>query len=87
MMLSDYKIYHTKDASFTHFKLWVLKESYTAQNSLELKLPSRSSPIIYKKFYKELSPPKKRMDIKTDYVQLPANLSLWLVPGIPCRSC
>ena len=46
MMLSDYKIYHTKDASFTHFKLWVLKESYTAQNSLELKLPSRSSPII-----------------------------------------
>ena len=86
-MLSDCKIYHTKDASFTHFKLWVLKESYMAQNSLELKLPSRTSPSFDKKFYNELSPPEKGMDIKIDYVQLLANPSLWPVSGIPYPGC
>ena len=35
-----------------------------AQNSLESKLPSRSSPL------------KKGMDLKIDYVQLPVNPSL-----------
>ena len=35
-----------------------------AQNSLEAKLPSRSSPL------------KKGMDLKIDYVQLPVNPSL-----------
>ena len=42
-----------------------------AQNSLELKLPSRSSPPFYAK--QELSHPKKKMDIKADYAQLPAS--------------
>ena len=86
-MLSDCKIYHTKDASFTHFKLWVLKESYMAQNSLELKLLSRSSRPFYTKFYRELSPQKKGMDIKIDYVQLSEDPSLQLVSGIPFPSC
>ena len=49
-----------------------LKESYPAQNSLELKLPSRSSPPFYAK-QRALSPEgKKKMDIKVDYAQLPA---------------
>ena len=42
----------------------LLKESYTAQNSLELKLPFRSSPPFNTKFYKELSPLKIGMDNK-----------------------
>ena len=62
-----------------------LKESYTAQNSLELKLPSRSSPSFYTD--KELSPPKKGMDIEIDYIQFPANPSLRPVSGIPCAGC
>jgi len=47
-----------------------MKESYTAQNSLELKLPSKSSPSFYAK-QRTLSP-KEKMDIKVDYTQLPA---------------
>ena len=48
---------------------WWLKESYRAQNSLELKLPSRSSPPFYAK-QRTLSPEEKKMDIKVDYTQL-----------------
>ena len=47
-----------------------------AQNSLELKLPSRSSPPFYAK-QRTLSPEEKT-DIKVDYAQLPG--------GIPCPS-
>ena len=49
----------------------LLKESYRAQNSLELKFPSRSSPPFYVK-QRTLSPKGKKMDIKVDYAQLPA---------------
>ena len=42
-----------------------MKESYTAQNSLELKLHSGSSPPFYAK-QKTLSPEEKKMDIKVD---------------------
>ena len=51
-----------------------MKESYQAQNSLELKLPSRSSPSFdteQRTFY-----PKKGMNMKIGYVQLPADQSL-----------
>ena len=47
-----------------------MKESYMVQNSLELKLPSRSSPPFCAK-QRTLSPQEK-MDIKVDYTQLPA---------------
>ena len=47
-----------------------MKESYMAQNSLELKLPSRSPHHSIQN--KELSHLKKKMDIKVDYAQLPA---------------
>ena len=50
----------------------LLKESYKAQNSLELKLPSRSSPPFYAK-QRTLSPQGKKMDIKVDYFQLSAS--------------
>ena len=36
---------------------------------------------------KNFLPPKKGMDAKMDYVQLPADPSLWPVSGIPCPSC
>ena len=45
-----------------------MKESYTAQNSLELKLPSGSSPLFYAK-QRTLSPEEKKKDIKVDYTQ------------------
>ena len=48
-----------------------MKESYTAQNSLELKLPSGSSPLFYAK-QNSLTGREKKMDIKVDYTQLPA---------------
>ena len=49
-----------------------MKESYMAQNSLELKLPSRSSPPFYAK-QRTLSPEGgTKMDFKVDYAQLPA---------------
>ena len=48
-----------------------LKESYTAQNSLELN--SLPGPPHHSMQNKELSHPKeKKMDIKVDYTQLPA---------------
>ena len=47
----------------------LLKESYKVQNSLELKLPSRSSPPFYAK-QRTLSPQGKKMDVKVDYFQL-----------------
>ena len=46
-----------------------VKESYMAQNSLELKLPSGSSLPFYAK-QRTLSPEEKKMDIKVDYTQL-----------------
>ena len=58
-----------------------MKESYTAQNSLELKLPSGSSPPFYAK---QLSHPKEKVDIKVDYNQLPAGPSLWPISRISC---
>ena len=58
-----------------------VKESSTAQNSLELKLPSRPSPPFYTE--ERTFSPKKGMDIQIDYVQLPANPSLWPASGIP----
>ena len=41
-----------------------------AQNSLELKLPSGSSPPFYAK-QRTLSLKEKKMDIEVDYSQLP----------------
>ena len=61
-----------------------MKESYIAQNSLELKLPSRSSTPFYAK-QRTLSP-KVKMDIKFDYAQLPAGPSRWPISRIPCPS-
>ena len=49
-----------------------MKKSYTAQNSLELKLPSRSSPPFYAK-QRTLLQKEKKMDIKVDNAQLPAS--------------
>ena len=51
-----------------------LKESCKARGSLELKLPSRSSPPFYAK-QRTISPEGKKMDIKVDYVHLPAGLA------------
>ena len=62
-----------------------MKESYMAQNSLELKLPSGSSPPFYAK-QRTLSPKEKKMDIKVDYAQLPTGPSLWPISRIPCPS-
>ena len=62
-----------------------VKESCTAQNSLELKLPP--GPPHHSRQNKELSPLKKGRDMETDYVQLPADPSLRLVSGIPYPSC
>ena len=57
-----------------------------AQNSLELKLPSGSSPPFHAK-QRTLSPKgEKKMDIKVDYAQLPAGPSLWPISRIPCPS-
>ena len=42
-----------------------------AQNSVELKLSSGSSPPFYAK-QRTLSPEEKKMDIEVDYNQLPA---------------
>jgi len=61
-----------------------LKESYTAQNSLELKPPSGFSPPLFAK-QRTLSPEEK-MDLKVDYTQLPASPSLWPISRIPCPS-
>ena len=62
-----------------------MKESYTAQNSLELNPPP--DPPHHSIQNKELSPLKKGMDAKMDYIQLPADPSLRPVSGIPCPSC
>ena len=63
----------------------VVKENYTAQNSLELNLPSGSSPPFYAK--KNLFHLKKKMEVKVDYAQLPESPSLWPISRIPCPSC
>jgi len=63
-----------------------VKESYTAQNSLELKLPSGSSPPFCAKQRTPSSEGKRKMDIKIDYTQLPASPSLWQICRIPCPS-
>ena len=49
-----------------------MKENYMAQNSLELKLPSRSSPPFYAKQRTLVPEEGKKKDIKVDYAQLPA---------------
>jgi len=56
-----------------------MKESYMAQNSLELKLSSRSSPPVYAK-QRTLSPEQKKMYIKVYYAQLPAGPASGLSP-------
>ena len=68
-----------------------LKESYMAQNSLELKPPSRSSPPFYAK-QRTLSLSlsfcsKEKVDIKVDYTQLPAGPASGLSPKClaPCE--
>ena len=58
-----------------------MKESYKAQNSLELKLPSRSSQPFYAK--QRILSPKENMDIKIDYAQLPEGPSLCPISRIP----
>ena len=63
---------------------WLMKESYTAQNSLELKLPL--DPPHHSMQNKELSPEEKKMDIKVDYTQLPVSPRLWQIARIPCPS-
>ena len=55
-----------------------------AQNSLELKLPSGSSPPFYAK-QRTLSPTEK-VDIKVDYDQLPTGPRLCPISRIPCPS-
>ena len=49
----------------------LLKGGYTAQNSRELELPSRSSPPFYAK-QRTVSTEGEKMDMKFDYAQLPA---------------
>ena len=55
-----------------------LKESYTAQNSLELN--SLPGPPHHSMQNKELSHPNKKMDIKVDCTQLPAGPASGLSP-------
>ena len=55
------------------FRAYWLKESYMAQNSLELKLSSRSSPPLYAKWTLSPKGKKKKMDIKVDYTHFPAS--------------
>ena len=55
-----------------------------AQNSLELKLPP--DPPHHSMQNEELSHPKKKMNLKVDYAQLPVSPSLWLISRIPCPS-
>ena len=64
-----------------------MKESYMAQNSLELKLPSRSSPP-FKAKQRTLSPEeKKKKEIKVDYAKpMPSQSSLWPISRISCPS-
>ena len=68
-----------------------MKESYMAKNSLELKLPwgkknkqnFHLGPPHHSMQNKEFSHPKKKMDIKVDYAQLPGGPSLWVISRIP----
>ena len=65
-----------------------MKESYMAQNSLELKLPwgggnSHLGPPHHSMQNKEFDHPKKKMDIKVDYAQLPGGPSLRVISRIP----
>ena len=50
-----------------------------------VKTPLQVLPTILYRI--KLSPLKKGMDIKIDYIQLPADPSLRLVSGIPCPNC
>ena len=61
-----------------------LKESYRAQNSLELKFPSRSFPPFYAK-QRTLSPDKKKWTVRL-ITPAPNRSSLWLISKIPCPS-
>ena len=49
-----------------------MKEGYSAQNGLELKIPSRSSPPFYAK-QRTLSPEGKKWTLTVDYAQLTAS--------------
>ena len=61
-----------------------VKESYLAQNSLELKLPSGSSPPFYAK-QRTLSPEGKKWTLRL-ISPAPSRSSLWLSSRIPCPS-
>ena len=61
-----------------------MKESYMAQNSLELN--SSLGPPHHSMQNKVLSHWKKKMDIKVDCAQLPASPTLWPISRIPCPS-
>ena len=70
-LLMDREVWHAAVHGITKSQIQQVKESYTAQNSLELKLPSGSSSPFYAK-QRTLSPEEKKVDIKVDYTQLPA---------------
>ena len=61
-----------------------VKESYRAQNSLELKLPSGSSLPLYAK-QRTLSPEEKKWTLRL-ICPAPSQSSLWLIFRIPCPS-
>ena len=69
--MKDREVWHAAVQGVAKNQIQQVKESYRAQNSLELKLPSRSSPPFYAK-QRTLSPKEKKADIKVDYAQLPA---------------
>ena len=62
---------------------YTVKESYKAQNSLELKLRSGSSSPFYAK-QRTVSPKGKKKDFKVDYAQLPVcPASGWVQNSLP----
>ena len=70
-IVKDREVWHAAVHGIAKSQIQQVKESYTAQNSLELKLPSGSSSPFYAK-QRTLSPEEKKVDIKVDYTQLPA---------------
>ena len=61
-----------------------MKESYIAQNSMQLKLPSGSSSPFYAK-QRTLSPEEKKWTLRL-VCPSPSQSSLWLILRIPCPS-
>ena len=69
---------------FSRQEYWRVKASYMAQNSLVLKLPSRSSPPFYAK-ERTLSP-KVKNGHQGWLWPAPSRSSLWPISRIPCPS-